>query len=84
MKAPDGFRYVWVEDSRWRLIPADRKRTCAMKGCGYVALVEFNRGQHRDGIGTIDSWWAYCGRHLYGRRIRNGKIESRRLVEAVA
>jgi len=74
---PDGFVYVEVEEnSSWRLCDF---KLCRRPHCRRPAVAELNRGLNRNGR-SFDSWWAYCERHLYGRRIVDGKILSLRLL----
>ena len=77
---PDGHRWEWFIDEAWRL--ADIDASCrfmeAGKGCGAPAVARMKRGQR---------WFSYCGDHLYGRHIHDGKVWALRLVplpEAVA
>jgi hypothetical protein len=80
--APEGYRLEWVEEEPefWRLATADERETrkCRMIRCPNSPVAALNRGYWKH----TESWWLYCGDHLYGRRIRNGRIEVRRLVEA--
>lgn len=79
-----GFRVVWTSEGDfrpWRLAEPKEaaERKCRRPGCQGVPVAALNRGFERDGR-RRDSWWLYCGEHLYGRRIRDGKVEHRRLV----
>ncbi len=61
---------MWVRDVRWRL--GSQKRCRWVVGTPYArcqnqAVAELIRGR--------GGWWAYCGEHLYGRRIANGQVE---------
>lgn len=83
-EAPEGWHYEAVEEDRrrWRIIPPERQpRKCrwtiiTRKACGAPAEAEFDRGRQ-----GRQQWWAYCGVHLYGRWIENGRIMHWRLVE---
>ncbi|OGT54309.1 MAG: hypothetical protein A3E01_15200 [Gammaproteobacteria bacterium RIFCSPHIGHO2_12_FULL_63_22] len=79
-----GYHYEWRAevDSDWSLaaerIAGKRCRYTVGPGnriCGAEPVAALNRGMTRDGLGRVPSWWAYCGEHLYGRRIHNGVIE---------
>lgn len=79
---PDGStgRYVWVPTSTlpfagvWTLVPRGQSRPCRFtvgpghRQCKAPSVATMLRGRVP---------WHYCGRHLYGRRIRDGVIESR-------
>ena len=56
----------WLPDLQWTLLPANTERRCRMKNCRRIAIAQLRRS---------NGWWAYCKRHLYGRRIANGRIE---------
>lgn len=85
---PEGFREEWVPSSGWKLVDeveGDRYR-CRWGGgggsraCGRPSVAALNRGRHT-WMGRVDQWWHYCAEHLYGRRIENGVVLHRRLVE---
>jgi hypothetical protein len=75
---------------RWRVIEDGDSpvapRRCRMSSgrgksaCGRDAVAELNRGIRvrrplvLGGTRQADSWWAYCGRHLYGRWIEGGTV----------
>jgi hypothetical protein len=62
----------WQPDPKWRVIA--RKRFCRRPGCADWGVAEMDRG-YRQRDGSIrESWWAYCGAHLYGRRIIDGVV----------
>lgn len=78
---PQGYHLEWRPDPAWRSVsgrvlcrrlgglnPANHRVACQNE-----AIAEFQRGSR--------GWWAYCADHLYGRRIRNGVVEHRVLVE---
>jgi hypothetical protein len=75
-EAPGGYHWEVVPDAslRWRVIEglspivSRRCRAGATRGkpaCGRPAVAELGRGR---------SWWAYCGRHLYGKWIEDGVV----------
>ena len=74
-EAPEGYRYEWVADGGWRLLSEHDDRRCRMKKCKNQAIALLQR-KHGSGF----SWWAYCGEHLYGRKIEDGVVKFRRLV----
>jgi hypothetical protein len=66
---------VAVVDPDWRL---DGTHLCARKlagrrTCRRDSVAALNRHQRRHGR-TVDAWWPYCERHLYGRWIENGQV----------
>jgi hypothetical protein len=64
---------VWVPDTSWRLVSDKR---CRMRGCGADAVAELNRRRYNlNRHCLVDSWWAYCPDHLYGRRIVDGVVQ---------
>ena len=77
-EAPEGYRWEWVaEGDDWQIGGDGRK--CRMKGCQKAADVALKRRRAKSPSGF--SWWHYCAFHMYGRKIENGVIKSRRLVE---
>ncbi len=44
-----------------------------MRGCDRSAVAELNRGISTS-RGYADSWWAYCGEHLYGHRVEGDQV----------
>jgi hypothetical protein len=82
-EVPDGFELVAVADPDWR--PVIGKR-CRRRGgpqmgvagnhllaCGKPSVAELNRGRYVR-YKRVDSWWAYCPAHLYGRWFEDGKV----------
>lgn len=65
---PDGYRYEWQADPRWKCDPG--VRNCRQSHCGKPAEAALNRGSTDQ-----PKWWYYCEDHLYGRRIQNGQVE---------
>lgn len=79
--APEGF--VWTsraEGDDWRI---EHGKQCRMldghprRRCPKLTVAALNRGritwrQGRDC--KVDSWWAYCADHLYGRWIEDGQV----------
>jgi hypothetical protein len=93
--APEGYVYVWVpcreipSDRRWELVrPADSKQcrwTTRGERCPHSSVARLDRAYRTDGRADAPpQWWHYCGRHLYGRRIINGEVQSRILVDTRA
>lgn len=78
--APEGHVHVAQVDPRWRLITERTFRGCRWgsgpghQACGAAAVAELNRGRHLRVGGRVDSWWAYCADHLYGRWIEDGQV----------
>lgn len=85
--APDGHRWEAHPSLNWKtIVGADEPgRRCrwGVPACGRPAVAALNRGRHRHHApyGTSDSWWAYCGDHLYGNWIEGGVVMHWRLVE---
>ncbi len=80
--ATAGYRVVLVDDfarpgSEWAPISGPTSMRCRYTvGPGHltckrepVAMVCRGRGRRYGG-----TWWAYCERHLYGRKLENGKL----------
>jgi len=63
----------WVPDRDWRVLARDDYKTCRMRGCDRSGVAELNRGI-RTSRGKVDSWWAYCSEHLYGRRVEGDRV----------
>lgn len=68
----DASSRVWVPDKRWRIRSNESgwRRCRDVSGrplvhCPNMAVAEFRRSH---------GWWAYCGEHLYGRRIETGEV----------
>lgn len=77
-------RPVWVADPTlvWHVLtPADGPLRCR-SGSGDTRC-------HRPAVAMLDrartprdrAWWAYCGDHLYGRRLVDGRIWQTIIVE---
>jgi len=73
-EAPEGYHYEWCVDESWRIGGNGRK--CRMLRCQNQAVAAFDR-KH----GKFRVWWHYCESHLYGRKIQDGKVIQRILVE---
>lgn len=79
--SPEGYEAAAVPDLEWRMVTAPkrcrRQPVPRGKACGEQAVAETNRGgrmrANRRGA-TLDSWWAYCPEHLYGKWIEDGKV----------
>lgn len=77
-EAPEGYRYEWVDDDDWKILSEQDSRKCSMRRCTATAIAMLRRKHKRFASGF--AWWAYCGQHLYGRKIENGVVKYRRLV----
>lgn len=74
--APEGYHYEWTpEGSDWKL--GTNYTKCRQPRCLNPPVAELMR--YSDALNKTRPY-AYCVEHLYGRRIMNGRIESRRLV----
>lgn len=75
---PEGFEWGWERDTNWRLATEDeqRERHCRRPGCTRRPVAAILRPLYGSGG---RHWWLYCDWHLYGHRIANGQVESRRL-----
>lgn len=74
--APEGFVAVAVpEGPDWRV---ETGRQCRLatrnRRCPNPCVVALNRGRRQYGRGLLDSWWAYCAEHMYGRWIEDGQV----------
>jgi hypothetical protein len=76
--APEGYRYEWIADNDWELLPEHDNRKCAMRGCMAMAVALLRRKHKRFASGY--AWWAYCGEHLYGRKVEDGVVKFRRMI----
>jgi hypothetical protein len=78
MDVPEGYERVWVRDDQWVVLAEHERagRYCrwgakpGRAACSRPAIALLRR---RHGAGH--RWWAYCAEHLYGRRIRDGRVE---------
>ncbi len=81
---PDGYRWCWMPS---REVPGDRWEavTELHRPCRY-AVGPNNSSCKEPSVARLDRrrretdsprWWHYCGRHLFGRRIRGGQAETR-------
>ena len=61
---------LWEPDPAWTIGGNGKK--CRQPRCGKDAVATLMRAH---GFGSEGRPWAYCGDHLYGRRIRNGVVE---------
>lgn len=83
---PDGTEWQPViADSKWRLVEGRRCRWTLdnpRRGCGQESVAELNRERYDHRAHSyVDSWWAYCPQHLYGRWIEGGRVMEWRLRE---
>lgn len=71
----DGYHVEWrpCDPDTERLVDEDDPRKCRRPGCPERAAWELQRSDGR--------WWAYCADHHYGRRIRDGVLERRKLIK---
>lgn len=81
-----GFRVVVVDafaypDSGWRPVPQEQSLPCRMRVgdsyCRREAVALLKRGVWANGAPNL---WAYCGEHLYGRKLVDGRLEEARLI----
>lgn len=82
-ETPEGYRWEAVEEGpEWRVVHLRWKwPLCRTKGCRDGAAAELNRGRRSpQGQGRVDSWWAYCPEHMYGRWVEDGRVMGWRLV----
>lgn len=80
-----GHEEAWEPDPSFRRVYTT-DRLCRRMGpghvmCDSVAVAELDRAHSWDQAKGIHRWWAYCERHLYGRRIVDGVVEHRVLRE---
>lgn len=77
---PEGYRFEAVEQDEDWITPAIGAGRCryvvGRKACGLHAVATFMRGTGNKRA------WDYCGDHLYGRWIEDGKVMGWRLVRA--
>jgi hypothetical protein len=68
--------YEWVADAgcRQATVTEHAARRCRRPGCKGAPVMALKRS---------NGWWLYCADHLYGRRIRAGVVQRRRLVAVV-
>lgn len=77
---PRGHRYEWVPEPgdgylAWRVVLPVDARPCRMlrvhgrKACGKPSVARMLRSQP-----PSDNWWHYCGNHLYGRIVHDGRV----------
>lgn len=76
-EAPEGFHYEWVRDDSFEMAWLDR--TCRQLRCGEPAVVALKRRHGTSPFGF--RWWFYCAEHMYGRKIDDGVVKMRRLVQ---
>jgi hypothetical protein len=61
---------VWVEDRRWRKLPAPKRcRRVGIRGRAACPNMTSYALMRSNGL------WAYCEEHMYGQRIRDGIVE---------
>jgi len=71
---PEGYHLEWCADENWKV--GGDGRQCRRTFCNNPAVAALKR-IHAHGF----RWWHYCELHLYGRKIENGVVKFRRLVE---
>jgi hypothetical protein len=83
---PEGFHHEWHVDEQWTTDPAIVDgRLCRFtvgpghKTCREPAVAALDRSSSVSSSRS-PRWWRYCEDHLYGRRLRDGRVEVRRLV----
>jgi hypothetical protein len=75
-------------EEHWRVATPEEHETrgcralrAGHRACGEAPVGAVNRGLTRDGV-RHDAWWLYCSKHLYGRRVRDDRVQfKRRRVE---
>lgn len=79
---PDRYEWIWVADERCRVATEEEitTRKCRRPYCQGIPVMAMLRSQYTK-HGWRDYWWLYCDEHMYGRRIRGGVVEHRRLEE---
>ncbi len=66
---------VWVADPAWVALSKNTTLRCRMtQGSAHARCPNLAIAQLRRGYRQV-RWWAYCGHHLYGRRLSNGVVE---------
>jgi hypothetical protein len=76
--APEGFEFAWLPetDSRWVVLDTPSDYACrGRRFCTARTIVKINRGV----TGDRPRYFHYCEKHMYGRRLVNGRLEARRL-----
>ena len=80
-----GFESRVFVDRDWRVLSETERASKYGRRCRYIvgatrcpnqAVAELDR---RHAVGRRPIWWAYCGRHLYGRAIEDGRVVELRL-----
>lgn len=72
-EVPDGYELVVAPNRMWRLGEGRRCRFTVGPGyrnCQQPAVAEINRSS----TASRQRWWGYCGDHLYGNWIEDGKV----------
>lgn len=78
-------RRLWIvePDASWEVLDAvDETRRCRWgtrsTACRKPSVARFNRRRVRYSepmdLDGVDSWWHYCGEHLYGRWVLGGRV----------
>lgn len=80
--APEGTEFVWApeDSSRWELLPEPTlMHACrGTRSCLGWPVARLNRVRDES---AKPIWWHYCAAHLYGRRIVDGVLQVRKLVQ---
>lgn len=80
--APAGYEWQVRPSPAWRA--PSRYGKCRRPKCQNPPVADLLRDRWVSTAGRnrrAPSWWAYCGRHLYGGWIRYGKVVSWQLVK---
>lgn len=87
-EAPQGHEYAAAPAGpEWRIEAGKRCRQGAgphHSACGRPTAAAFNRRRagHDPPYGVVDSWWAYCGQHMFGKWVEDGQVMQWVLREA--
>ena len=77
--------YEWFPDPRWFVV--HEEHICRSRGCGRPAVAMFYRERFTRRPSGIERYrWYCCDRadHMYGRRIRDGRVEAPYLIGSPA
>jgi len=83
--AGEGLEYVWLpeDDERWVVLeqPSTIYVCRGQHLCPNPPVLRLNRASRSRTDTLRPRWWYYCEAHAFGRRIRDGKLEVRKLVK---
>jgi len=80
-----GFRYEWVTDRDFDVMPKGEEHACSQPKCERPAVAILHRPVWRRDRGRSTRRWYCCDdpEHFYGHRINGRYVEGRRLVRDV-